>query len=50
MVNFHTMEAGLTQKWGKISPAVQWCWFGNILFYSILEPDELHRTTMSGIA
>ena len=26
MVNFNRTEAGLTSKWGRISPAVQWCY------------------------
>ena len=26
IVNFDLTEAGLTSKWGKISPAVQWCY------------------------
>ena len=26
MVNFDHTEAGLTSKWGRISPAVQWCY------------------------
>ena len=25
IVNFDLTEAGLTSKWGRISPAVQWC-------------------------
>ena len=24
--NFDRTEAGLTSKWGRISPAVQWCY------------------------
>ena len=26
IVNFNRTEAGLTSKWGRISPAVQWCY------------------------
>ena len=26
IVNFDRTEAGLTSKWGRISPAVQWCY------------------------
>ena len=26
MVNFDHKEAGLTSKWGRISPAIQWCY------------------------
>ena len=41
IVNFDRTEAGLTSKWDRISPAVQWC-------YQIQSNCIVQRCTTSG--
>ena len=45
IVNFDCTEAGLTSKWSRISPAVQWCCQQQSKLY-VRQRTTLHRNLL----